>query len=153
MADLPRGVVEAALNNYYRAGIVKGASRTSLYNSSVGTQLGIRKTDSLAISREAQVQADTILSLRDLPNSSPIQPSNMLEMKAPGQAAYMYKVEVTMVTTDGYTLDQQYMPIWYDGILTKEDVQRSAESITKTKGGTEIDVTAGSVTEAWRNTS
>jgi hypothetical protein len=153
MAELPRGVIDAALFNKYSAAIVNGQSRSAVYNSTIGTDLGIRKTDSLAISRQAEIQANTILSFRELPQSQPIQPDYMLEMNAAGEKKYMYTIEATIVTTYGTTLEQQYIPIYSDSILTKEDIKQMAEDMNETKGGTEINVTTGDVTEAYRNTA
>ena len=151
--ELPRGVIENDLNNLYRAGIVNGQTRTALYNSTIGTELGIRKTDSLAISRQAEEQANTILSLRNLPEGSPIQPSNMLEMSNTAAKQYEYVVKVTMVDVDGVTLDQDYLRIQSDAILTKENVLNAANDMKETEKGTEVNVTALDVTEAWINTA
>lgn len=151
--ELPRGVIENQLEQYYRAGIVNGQTRTALYNSSVGTDLGIRKTDSLAISRAAQIDADKIISLREAPMSQPIQPSMMLDMNVRGAERFQYNVEATLMTTDGFLLEQNYIPVYSESIMTKEDIKAIAESMSETKGGTEVNVSTGNVTEAYRNTA
>ncbi|MGD0331314.1 MAG: hypothetical protein ABSB40_12865 [Nitrososphaeria archaeon] len=152
-SETERAYVSNMLNNYYRAGILNGESRSALYNNTIGTDLGIRKTDSLAISREADAQAAVIQSLRDLPSGSPIQQDNMLQMNANGQKDYMYKVEATITNSDGYLLDQGYYPLWSNAILTKEQIKNAVESIKVTDEGSDINIASGDVTEAFRNTA
>jgi hypothetical protein len=148
-----RAYTENMLNNYYRSGIVNGQSRSSLYDATIGTDLGIRKTDSLAISRAAQEQADTIMSFRDVPDGSPIQPSDMLEMNSPGKPAYMFVVKVDMLTLDGELINQDYLPMYYDQVVSKENILAAANDLKTTKGGTDVEVSAYEVTEAWLNTA
>jgi hypothetical protein len=148
-----RALVENQLFEKYKAAIVNGQTRTSVYNSTIGSDLGIRKTDSLAISRAAEIDANTILSLRALPDGSPIQPSNMLEMNTPGEHAYSYTVSVDMMTVDGEHLEEQYLPIYSDAILSKEDVLNMANDMKSTQGGTDVDITAYEVVEAHKNTA
>lgn len=152
-AEGTRAATENQLFEKYKAAIVNGQTRTSVYNSTIGTDLGIRKTDSLAISRAAEIDANTITSLRELPDGSPIQPSNMLEMNTPGELAYSYTVRVDMITPDGMHMDETYLPIYSDAILTKEDVLTMANDMKSTQGGTDVDITAYEVTEAHRNTA
>lgn len=151
--ELPRGVIENQLEQYYRAGIVNGQTRTALYDATKGTDLGIRKTDSLAISRAAQIDADKIISLREAPMSQPLQPSMMLDMNVQGAERFQYNVEATLMTTDGFLLEQNYIPVYSESIMTKEDIKAIAESMSETKGGTEVNVSTGNVTEAYRNTA
>jgi hypothetical protein len=151
--DLPRAVVENQLNNYYRAGIVNGQSRTALYNATKSTDLGIRKTDSLAISRNAEAQANVILGLRELPLSQPIQPSNMLEMNNSADKSFQYVVSVSMLDESGAPIDQPYLRVNSDAIMSKQDIMSQAEDLAKEYYGEDIDVTTNEVTEAWINTA
>jgi hypothetical protein len=151
--DLPRAVIENQLNNYYRAGIVNGQTRTALYNATIATDLGIRKTDSLAISRTAEAQANVILSLRALPLSQPIQPSNMLEMNVTDDKSFQYVVNVSMLDASGAPIDQDYLRVNSDSIMSKQDIMVQAEDLAKEYYGEDIDVTTYDVTEAWINTA
>lgn len=126
--ELSRNTRLADLENKYLSGILQGQSRTSIYNSTVDTFLGIRKTDSLAISRIAQDKADTITAMRDLPSSQPIQESYMLPVNITEGSRYMFIVNVDIYNESGELGDVHYIPVYSDEIMNKEDILAKAEA-------------------------
>jgi hypothetical protein len=77
----------------------------------------------------------------------------MLEMSNTASKAYEYQIEVSMTDAEGKQIEQPYITVQSDAILSKEQVQSAAEDMVAENYGEDVNATFGNVTSAWINTA